>query len=241
MSNSFDDLLSKLYLHDLITPLARAEGEIEYIKKFQLNEAYIDANKEEQIKNLMKEMNLKSNEELANWRKQRKLNNEKDFIAYVEYRIKRTLVIEHILKNVGESLFLRYKDRLDRVLYSLIRVDNEDLANKIYYEIEANEIEFGDAAQLHSCGPESKTQGIVGPVDLTTPHPEIAARLRTASARQLFAPFKADEWHLILRLEYRFDSEYNESTRKFLGGLLLGSKSTDLVKGIADQYWDHLE
>ena len=109
MSNSFDDLLSKLYLHDLITPLARAEGEIEYIKKFQLNEAYIDANKEEQIKNLMKEMNLKSNEELANWRKQRKLNNEKDFISYVEYRIKRTLVIEHILKNVGESLFLRYR------------------------------------------------------------------------------------------------------------------------------------
>ena len=96
--------------------------------------------------------------------------------------------------------------------------------------------EFGDIASEYSCGPEAKTQGIIGPVDLTTPHPEVAARLRTASARQLFPPFRADQWHTIIRLEYRFESEYNEQTRQFLGGLLLGSKTAELTKTISEQF-----
>ena len=107
--------------------------------------------------------------------------------------------------------------------------------NKLCYEIESRELEFGDAA-THSCGPESKTQGIIGPVDLTTPHPEVAARLRTASTRQLFTPFKADNWFSIIRLEYRFESEYNEKTKQFLGNLLLNSKTNDLVKTISQKY-----
>ena len=49
------------------------------------------------------------------------------------------------------------------------------------------EVEF-EMLQRNGIGPESKTQGIVGPVDLTTPHSEIAARLRTAAARQLLNP-----------------------------------------------------
>ena len=133
-------------------------------------------------------------------------------------------MISEILKNVGETLFLRYKDRLDRVLYSLIRVETEDLAYKLYYEIESREVEFADMAEAHSCGPEAKMQGIIGPADLTTPHPEIAARLRTATATAL-SPFKVDEWFSIIRLEYRFESEYNEKTQQFLGNLLLGTKT----------------
>ena len=115
-----------------------------------------------------------------------------------------------------ESLYLRYKDNLDRVLYSLIRVDDAGLCRELFYAIEAGEISFGEAARLHSRGPEAKTQGIVGPVDLTTPHPEIAGRLRTAQAGQLIGPFEAAEWHTLLRLEYRFDSVYDAHTQNFL-------------------------
>ena len=129
---------------------------------------------------------------------------------------------------------------MDRVLYSLIRVKEENLIFKLYYDIDSGDIEFGDAAAKYSSGPEAKTQGIIGPVDLTTPHPEIAGRLRTASTRQLFSPFKADDWYTIIRLEYRYESEYNDSTRQFLGGLLLGSKANDLTASITKNYIDSL-
>ena len=208
-------LLNKIMLYELLGPLARGDAEVEYIENFPLKGNKWLTDRSEQINELVNELNLKSIEDLDQWRLEHSLVSEKSFQDYVEYRTKRRIVISEILKNVGESLFLRYKDRLDRVLYSLIRVESEDLAYKLYYEIESRELEFGDAAAAHSCGPESKTQGIIGPVDLTTPHPEVAARLRTASTRQLFAPFKADNWFSIIRLEYRFESEYNEKTKQF--------------------------
>ena len=225
-------------LYELLGPLARADAEVEYVRNFPLKGNRWLSDRNEQIRELINELNLKSVEDLEQWRQEHRLTSEKKFQDYVEYRTKRRIVMGEILKNVGESLFLRYKDRLDRVLYSLIRVESEDLAYKLYYEIESRELEFGDAATTHSCGPESKTQGIIGPVDLTTPHPEVAARLRTASTRQLFAPFKADNWFSIIRLEYRFESEYNEKTKQFLGSLLLNSKTNDLMKTISQQYKD---
>ena len=238
MDKSFDAIIGKIMLHELLGPLAKAEAEMEYINNFPLKGSKWISNSDEQKDALIKELKIKDASDMEQWRKNHNLIDEQKFTQYVEYRAKRRLVVEEILKNVGESLFLRYKDRLDRVLYSLIRVETEDLAYKLYYEIESREVEFGDMAEEYSCGPEAKTQGIVGPVDLTTPHPEIAARLRTATTRQLFSPFKADIWFSILRLEYRFESEYNDKTRQFLGSLLLGSKTTDLTKAITSHYVD---
>ena len=226
--------LQRLFLYELARPFAMAEAEFQFVQNYSLRAKIWEMDPQEQKKQFMKELNIKSFKDLDEWRRNHKLTDEDSFKGYVEYRSKRKIVIADILENIGESLYLRYKDRLDRVLYSLIRVHSEDLAYKLYYEIDANEAEFGDLAARYSCGPEAKTQGIIGPVDLTTPHPEVASRLRTASARQLFAPFQADEWHTIIRLEYRFDSEYNEQTKEFLGGLLLGSKTAETTNAISE-------
>lgn len=129
-----------------------------------------------------------------------------------------------------ESLFLRFKDRLDRVLYGLIRVDNGALARDLFFAIEAGELRFGEAARLHSCGPEARTEGIVGPVDLTTPHPEISSRLRMASPGELILPFKLEQWHIILRLDYRFEASLDQDTRHFLRDLSLRSQAREAIE-----------
>jgi hypothetical protein len=141
--------------------------------------------------------------------------SQADLLSEAIHDWRRTELREQSSSNI-ESLYLRYKDNLDRVLYSLIRVDDAGLCRELFYAIDAGEISFGEAARLHSRGPEAKTQGIIGPVDLTTPHPEIAGRLRTAQAGQLIGPFEAAEWHTLLRLEYRFDSTYDAHTQNFL-------------------------
>ena len=129
-----------------------------------------------------------------------------------------------------ESLFLRFKDRLDRVLYGLIRVENGALARDLFFAIEAGELRFGEAARLHSCGPEARTEGIVGPVDLTTPHPEISSRLKMASPGELILPFKLEQWHMILRLDYRFEASLNQDTRQFLRDLSLRSQAREAIE-----------
>ena len=157
---------------------------------------------------------LNNKQEQQQWCLQHGMS-QADLLSEAIHDWRRTELREQSSSNI-ESLYLRYKDNLDRVLYSLIRVDDAGLCRELFYAIEAGEISFGEAARLHSRGPEAKTQGIVGPVDLTTPHPEIAGRLRTAQAGQLIGPFEAAEWHTLLRLEYRFDSVYDAHTQNFL-------------------------
>ena len=234
--NPHKELVQCLALHELIEPMSRSQAEIEFVNQFKLESSNDSVSAAEAIKCLVSELNITDDKSFELWRQNHLLAvSDERLVSYARYRFKRKRVIEEILKGSGESLFLRYKDRLDRVLYSLIRVEGEDLAHELFYSIEAGEVDFGTASEMHSCGPESKTQGIVGPVDLMTPHPEVSARLRTAAARQLFTPFLADEWYAIIRLEYRFDSQYDERTKDFLGNLVLSTKSRELASQITNQ------
>jgi hypothetical protein len=207
------ELISLLFRFELAEPFLRQLKERALV--FEHNNLS-DPNKvaEDATKTYCSKHGLKNQEEQQQWCLQRGMSRA-DLISEAIHDWRRTELREQFCGNV-ESLYLRYKDNLDRVLYSLIRVDDAGLCRELFYAIEAGEISFGEAARLHSRGPEAKTQGIVGPVDLTTPHPEIAGRLRTAQAGQLIGPFEAAEWHTLLRLEYRFDSEYDAHTQNFL-------------------------
>ena len=229
-------VLRTLALYELLEPLCKMQGEAAYVQSHKIEDETTELSKEEAIDSLRKDLGTQDPDQFKQWVSAHGLSKSEDLIAHAQEKQKRKAVINDLLKGCGESLFLRYKDRLDRVLYSLIRVESSEQAHHLYYSIEANEIEFGDAAAQFSIGPESKTQGIVGPVDLTTPHPEIAARLRTAKPRQLFPPFQADQWHVLIRLEYRFDSEYDEKTRQFLGALVLSAKAQEMTKQIKMDY-----
>ena len=231
-----DELVEQLARHELLDPLIKEQAEAQFVSEYQLSGDQASATDQQAMKFLNEQYKFKSDEQFAAWRAAHKLNEDDDLYSYAHHSYKKSAVMLDLLDGSGESLFLRYKDRLDRVLYSLIRVDTEDLAHALYYAIESGDKEFGDAATEHSVGPESKTQGIIGPVDLTTPHPEIAARLRTATPRQLFSPFKADQWHALVRLDYRFDSEYDEKTKRFLGSLLLSAKSQEFAKSLRNSY-----
>ena len=231
ISDTNQAILEELALHGLLESLTKAQAELRYVERFNLNSEndQTSFNDSDAIDFLLKEFKIDNDEQLNAWKSIRKItNNEESFKRYANYMFKRQAIIKQVLKGNGESLYLRYKDRLDRVLYSLIRVKSEDLAYDLFYSIDSSEITFGSAAEKHSCGPESKTRGIIGPVDLTTPHPEVSARLRTAIPGKIFTPFKADDWYAIIRLEYRFDSEYDEKTKAFLGSLIVGGKSKEL-------------
>lgn len=231
-----DALLADLAYHELLEPLIKAQAEACFVAEHQMSGEDVCISNEQAIKFIKDKYKLKSEEKFTAWRHSHGLTKEDDLYDFAHHTFKKEAVVLDLLAGNGESLFLRYKDRLDRVLYSLIRVESEDHAYSLYYAIESGEIEFGDAAALHSVGPESKTQGIIGPVDLTTPHPEISARLRTAEPRNIFEPFLADQWYALIRLEYRFDSQYDEKTKKFLGELLLSAKSKHLANELRSIY-----
>ena len=129
------DLMKRLASYGLLLSLAKQDAEMIFVEEFKMKNYSESMNPEKIINFLKEELNIKDDEKLELWKKQALLTNNSQFLDFARLRYKRSLVIKDLMSTSGESLFLKYKDRLDRVLYSLIRVKDEDEANDLYFSI----------------------------------------------------------------------------------------------------------
>lgn len=118
--------------------------------------------------------------------------------------------------NKLESYFLQIKSKLDRVIYSLIRTHEAGIAQELYFRIQEGESSFEELAREYSEGTESQTGGLIGPVELSVPHPQIAQRLIASQPGNLQPPARVGEWWIILRLEKYLAAQLDEPTRRRL-------------------------
>lgn len=112
----------------------------------------------------------------------------------------------------AEARFLQRKSQLDRVVYSLLRLQDSGLARELYLRIDDGEANFADLAAAYAEGPEKATRGIVGPVPLTQAHPALADRLRTAPPGVVLEPFRIESWWLVVRLESLTPATFDAAT-----------------------------
>lgn len=115
-----------------------------------------------------------------------------------------------------ESYFLQRKTQLDRVRYSLIRTKDASLAQEIYFRLNDDGASFADLARQYSEGQESKTGGLVGPVELSVPHPVLARMLMVSKPGQLWAPTQIGEWLVIARLDQFLPAQLDDAMRQRL-------------------------
>ncbi len=114
------------------------------------------------------------------------------------------------------NYFHQCKKQLDRVVYSLIRTKDSGIAQELYFRIQEEEAKLADLAREYSEGAEAQTGGLVGPVELKAPHPQIAQLLFNSQPGQLLPPTRIGEWWIILRLEKYISAELDEPTSKRL-------------------------
>lgn len=121
-----------------------------------------------------------------------------------------------------ESYFLSRKDRLDKVIYSLIRVKNDrekrgiGIAQELYFRILEGEQSFAELARTYSEGPEAQTDGLIGPVELSVPHPTLAQILTLSQPGQLTPPTLVGEWIVLVRLERFIPAQLDDGMRRRL-------------------------
>ncbi|MEM9244764.1 MAG: peptidylprolyl isomerase [Cyanobacteria bacterium P01_F01_bin.153] len=180
--------------------------------------ADIELSEEEKLKALYdfrSHNKLISDEDLAQWQRENNMPHERlDEIATRPVKLEKFK--QETFSKKLENYFMEQKGRLDKVVYSLIRVTDEGLAQEIYYRIEEGEASFADMAQEYSEGPESKTQGILGPVPINQPHPFIAKMLSVSQPGQLWAPRAIANWFIIVRLEQAIPAQLDDNMRRQL-------------------------
>lgn len=115
-----------------------------------------------------------------------------------------------------ESYFLNRKGQLDKVIYSLIRTQDLGIAQEIYFRVLEGEQSFAELARTYSQGPEAQTDGLIGPVELSVPHPTLAQMLSTSQPGQLLPPTRVGDWLVIVRLERFIPAQLDEAMRRRL-------------------------
>ena len=110
----------------------------------------------------------------------------------------------------AESRFLLMKERLDRVVYSLLRLESRSQALEFYLRIANREASFSDLAARYSQGNERNTNGVIGPAPLNQSHPVLTEKLRAAQPGQLLEPFRIDRWWVVTRLERFSPATFDE-------------------------------
>jgi len=113
-----------------------------------------------------------------------------------------------------ESYFLERKTKLDRAIYSLLRTKDVGMAQELYCRLLEEEASFEELARQYSQGPEAKTGGLVGPVELSNPHPTLAKMLSIGEPGKLWPPTLLKEWYVIVRLEKFIPAQLDEKMRQ---------------------------
>lgn len=115
-----------------------------------------------------------------------------------------------------ESYFLKRKRQLDRAVYSLIRIQDQEIASELFFRIREGEQSFAELAQAYSQGAEVRTGGLVGPVELGTLHPNLAELLLTSSVGKVRPPIRFGAWQVIVRLEQLIPAQLDDQMRQRL-------------------------
>lgn len=154
-------------------------------------------------------------EKKLNWLKYHHLTE-----AQLEALATRGLLVEKFKQatwgNKLESYFLSRKGQLDRVIYSLIRTQDPGIAQEVYFRIQENEQSFADLARQYSQGSEAQTGGMIGPIEISTPHPTLSQLLRLSQPGQLLPPTRLEDWLVIVRLEKFMPAQLDETMRQRL-------------------------
>jgi PPIC-type PPIASE domain len=118
--------------------------------------------------------------------------------------------------NQVASQFMANKSQHDQVVYSVLRLDRFDMAQELFFRLKAQEQDFAAAVRQYSQGPEAATGGLIGPIPLSQPHPQIGSKLKSATIGQVIPPFQLDKWIILLRLEQIIPAEFDAAARQAL-------------------------
>jgi len=190
------DLLAELRRHNLLISLIQHRIIAEAVDKYQVSEDELSTARDQFMRNqnLLDDNMLKKFLVKQGW-------GEDDFLWQISLPIKISMHCEKNFAQKSEAYFLKRKNQLDQVVYSLLRVKDRLLANELYWRIKEGEANFGDLAETFAEGPERNTKGIVGPVSMSQAHPVLAEALRTSKPGELMKPIQIEEWTIVARLE----------------------------------------
>ncbi|PSB57730.1 peptidylprolyl isomerase [Chamaesiphon polymorphus] len=167
------------------------------------------------LKQLYDREGLTSEERLGEWLALYHLERQQ-LTEIAERNFKIEKLKQQTWGNKTESYFLKRKAQLDKAIYSLIRTSDLGIAQEIYFRSIDGEQTFAELARQYSQGAEAQTGGLIGPVELSSPHPVIADLISTQPIGKVCPPVLLEQWYVIIRPERLIPAQLDEPMRQRL-------------------------
>ena len=221
------ELLSR---NQLLNSLIKSELINSLLEKIEISEEM----KQDIKNNIFKNENLQNEDDFHEWLKS-KNSSEEELINLITKKQRLETYCLEKYSHMAEARFLKRKDGLDQVTYSLIRIKESFLAQEIFLRIEENPSAFGDLANQYSIGSENSSRGIVGPVSLSQGHPQLVSLLKNSTLGEVNPPIRIQDFWVITRLENLKKASLNDETIKIMSQEIFNDWLDDKVKEIANK------
>ena len=238
MIESFDCLtkesISFMHSHGVLEPLVKIVLIKNCIEKITLDKDIED----KAIKNFKIAAGIKDETSLNAWLEKNKIQ-AKNFKQLALQKLKKSTYCHQHFAHKVEKKFLERKKNLDIVIYSLLRVEDPFLARELYFRLVDKEASFGELAKVYSKGIESKTRGLIGPIELAKTHPKLIEILRNSTPGVVQPPSEVEGLFVVTRLESldesKLDKLMRENMEEELFNEWIGSESKMLVLKMLEQ------
>ena len=218
LANFSNESLKILIRHNLLKPLIKSEIIEKLINSVNIDQLVLD----ESINNILKTKGITSTEKLNLFLKTNKITKDHLFLE-IGQSIKRANYCKENFNHKVDSHFLKRKQNLDQVTYSLIRVREPFIAREIFLQLTEENASFGDIAIKYSEGPEKQSRGLIGPTSLDQAHPLVIETLLKNDCGQITNPFIVEGWSIILKKESYTAAKLDEEMRMKMANELFES------------------
>jgi PPIC-type PPIASE domain len=138
----------------------------------------------------------------------------------IEIVVDRTLKLQRFKQagwgNRVNSYFLERKDDLDRIVYSIMQVDDREVAQELFFRIQAGEGSFAELAFKYSQTEAAKDGGKVEPQLFNRLHPELYQFINYLEEGELSPVFNLDGLYTFIRLDYFLPARLDDTMRSTL-------------------------
>lgn len=223
------DLFPLLKEYQMLMPLAKEIFLDQAIANIECSKEEIEAERQK----FFSQFQITSDEQFNLWLEKNNLTKDN-----IDKKILKNFKLEKFKieqwGNKLESYYLKRKRELDKVVYSLIRTKDSGIAQALYFRIQAGDQTFAEVAKNFSQGAEAETGGLIGPVELNVPHPQISQLLLSSQPGQLLPPTRVGDWIVILRLEKYLAAQLDKSmTQRLLNELFSNWLNEQLQKQVS--------
>lgn len=159
-----------------------------------------DSADEQRLLSFARRQGLQDLEALDQWRQSRGLDLEQ-LEDLVTYRERLQQASEALWGPAVPSLFLKERSSLDRVVMSVVRIADADLATELFFQLQDGELSFADLVEHYAEGQDKANGGRIGPILVKQLNPLLARVVRRYEPGVLIPPLDVGGRVHLMRIE----------------------------------------